>query len=204
MASEPYNPTSDYQPESTVPLPALYRWPPEPLAALRYLVLGMLFPWGYIYIALAFVSWYYLTPALETMASFAPGWIAMIWLRNALLLTLIAGGLHWWLYMRRDQNEDYKYHRRWLDTDNDKFLWRNQVRDNMFWSLVSGVTIWSAYEAISFWIYANGYLTIPSIGAYMGHTTSVICRSSGLGAAHGSPVFQNCWGEKRDVNAPSY
>jgi len=65
MASDPYNPTSDYHPESTVPLPALYRWPPEPLAALRYLVFGMLFPWGYVYIGLAFVSWHYLVVVPE-------------------------------------------------------------------------------------------------------------------------------------------
>jgi hypothetical protein len=131
MASTLYNPAGQYQPESTIGLPELYAWPPRPLASLKYLLCGMLFPWGYLYIGLAFVSWYYLTPSLAAMAEFEPGWIAQIWLRNAALLTLVAGGLHWWLYMRRGQQSKYKYHDKWLATDNRLFLWGNQVWDNV-------------------------------------------------------------------------
>jgi sterol desaturase/sphingolipid hydroxylase (fatty acid hydroxylase superfamily) len=167
MAATAYNPTGEYQPESTIGLPVLYAWPPRPLKALRYLLFDMLFPWGHLYIGLAFVSWYYLTPALASMAEFEPGWIAQIWLRNAALLTLVAGGLHWWLYLRRGQERRYKYHDRWPETDNRKlFLWGNQVWDNLFWSIVSGVTICTAYEAITFWIYANGYRAVPAIGEH--------------------------------------
>ncbi len=163
MSSQPYNPSSDYQPEATIELPPLYRWPISPLAALKYLVFGMLFPWSHIFIGLGVLGWYYLTPELGSMVDFAPGWIAAIWLRNAVLLTLVAGGLHWWFYMRRGQRQHYKFNRRWLDTDNNKFLWANQVWDNVFWSIVSGVTIWTGFEAISWWIYANGYVAIPGI-----------------------------------------
>lgn len=166
MASTLYNPAGQDQPESTIGLPELYAWPPRPLASLKYLLCGMLFPWGYLYIGLAFVSWYYLTPSLAAMAEFEPGWIAQIWLRNAALLTLVAGGLHWWLYLRRGQERKYKYHDKWLATDNRLFLWGNQVWDNVFWSIVSGVTICTAYEATTFWIYANGYLPVPSIGEH--------------------------------------
>lgn len=165
MNSTPVNPTGEYQPESLIKLPPLFAWPPRPLAALRWVFFDMLFPWGHLYIGLAFLSWYFLTPALASMAVFEPGWLALLWLRNAALLTLVAGGLHCWLYLRRGQQRNYKYHDKWLDTDNHKmFLWGNQVRDNMFWSLASGVTICSAYEAITFWIYANGYVAIPTIG----------------------------------------
>jgi sterol desaturase/sphingolipid hydroxylase (fatty acid hydroxylase superfamily) len=164
MAATPYNPTGEYQPESTLALPALFRWPPRPLAALRYLCFGMLYPWGYLFIGLAFFSWYYLTPTLTEMRHLEWGWIAQIWLRNAALLTLVAGGLHWWLYMRRGQLRKYKYHDQWLAQDNKQFLWGDQVRDNVFWSVVSGVTVCSAYESITFWIYANEYRSIPAIG----------------------------------------
>ena len=165
MATEPYNPTGDYQPESTIDLPVLFAWPPRPLAAFRYVFFDMLFPWGYLYIAMAFVSWFYLTPALASMTEFAPGWIAAIWLRNAFWLTLVAGGLHWWLYMRRGQGSEFKFHERWLATDNKAFLWGDQVRDNLFWSIVSGVTICTAWEAVTLWIYANGHVAVPSIAA---------------------------------------
>ena len=37
------------------------------------------------------------------------------------------------------------------------FLHRNQTRDNIFWSCTSGVGIWTAYEVIMMWGYANGW-----------------------------------------------
>jgi len=162
MSAQPYNPTSDYQPENTVEPPALFAWPPRPLAALKYLLIDIPLSWNLVYIALAALCWAYFTPSMAIMASFEFGWFALLWLRNAAVLTLIAGGLHWWLYMRRGQQQDYKFHKRWMETDNKNFLWGDQVWDNMFWSLVSGVTICTGYEAISYWIYANGYISIPA------------------------------------------
>ena len=166
MAASPYNPAGDYQPDSTIATPPLYLWPPQPMAALKWLFFGMLFPWGHLFIGLAFVSWYLLTPALATMAEFEPGWIALIWLRNAVLLTLIVGGLHWWLYMRRSQERQYKFHDKWLATGNESFLWGDQVKDNMFWCIVSGVSFWTFYEVITYWIYANGMVSIPAIAEH--------------------------------------
>ncbi len=166
MPSAPSNASGTYQPDSRIDLPPLYEWPPRPLAALRWLFSGVLFPWGFFFLALAFVSWFYLTPSLETMAEIKPGWIVLIWLRNAILLSLVAGSLHWWLYMRRSQDREFKFNDQWLATDNKMFLWRNQVRDNMFWSLVSGVTIWTLFEALTLWIYAGGQMPIPGIGEH--------------------------------------
>jgi len=171
MASNPYNATGTYQPEKLIGLPLLYAWPPRPLGALRYLFYDLLFPWGYFFIGLAFVTWYYLTPPLATMAEFEPGWIGLLWLRNAALLTLVAGGLHWWFYVHRGQHKEYKFDDKWPATGNPKFLWGHQARDNMFWSIASGVTFWTAYEAVTYWIYANGYVSIPAFvdhPAYLG------------------------------------
>jgi hypothetical protein len=46
MRATPYNPASGYQPESKIDLPALYRWPLQPLAMLKYLLIDLLLPWG--------------------------------------------------------------------------------------------------------------------------------------------------------------
>ena len=108
MPSAPFYASSDYQPANTIEPPAVYSWPPKPIAALKYLLVDMLFSWNLIFIGLAALCWTYLAPTMTTMASFEFSWIAMIWLRNAAILTLIAGGLHWWLYMRRSQNQDKK------------------------------------------------------------------------------------------------
>ena len=91
-----------YEPE-IIRVPALYAWPPRPLKALRYLLIDLLYPWGFVYLALAYPTWRYLTPALETMAHFEPGWMALLWLRNCAFLLLFAGGLHCYLHRRRAQ-----------------------------------------------------------------------------------------------------
>ena len=77
------------------------------------------------------------------MATLALDWMALIWLRNAAMLILIAGSLHWWLYIRRWQDREYKFNRIWIARNDDRFTFRDQVKDNMFWSLTSGVTIWT-------------------------------------------------------------
>ncbi|MDJ0957375.1 MAG: sterol desaturase family protein [Arenicellales bacterium] len=144
-----------YQPPNPIEVPPLYSWPLRPLATLRWIFTGLLFPWGLIFIGMAVVAWNYLTPSMDRMATLELDWMALIWLRNAALLTLVAGGLHWWLYIRRSQGQEYKYNTRWQTTNSRKFLWGNQTWDNMFWSLVSGCTIWSLYESLTLWAYAT-------------------------------------------------
>lgn len=163
MSDSPYNPTGDYQPASTIAPPPLFAWPLRPVAVLKYLLIDLMFPWNYLFIAIAFLCWTFFTPQMAIMTTLEFGWYAKLWLRNAAVLTLVAGGLHWWLYLRKSQQQDYKFHRRWLDTDNSKFLWGDQVRDNMFWCYASGITIATAYEAVTYWIYANGYLSAPGL-----------------------------------------
>ncbi len=148
-----------YEPK-IIRLPAIYAWPPRPLKALRYLLVDLLYPWGFVFLALAFPTWWYLTPRLDTMARFEAGWIGLLWLRNCGLLLLFAGGLHWYLHSRRAQGDAYRLNRKNLSGDNKLFLWHDQVKDNMFWSITSGVTIWTGFEAISYWVYASGRLPL--------------------------------------------
>ena len=44
-------------------------------------------------IGLAVLSWNLLTPSMGQMRSLSPGWMALIWLRNAALLTLAVIGV---------------------------------------------------------------------------------------------------------------
>ena len=68
------------------------------------------------------------------------------------------GAWHLRLYVKRAQGTHYKYNERWLSTRNRRFLFGNQTRDNVFWTLVSGVGVWSLFEALTMWMYANGHL----------------------------------------------
>ncbi len=145
-------------PLEPVSFPGLYHWPPQPLAALQWLG-SVLFPWGLIYIGLAVLTWIFLTPAMDRMADLSIDWIFLLWLRNACILAMVAGGLHWWLYVKRGQGDRYKIDSRW-PRPGRQYLGGRQTLDNMFWSLISGVTFWTFYESLTFWYYASGRIDI--------------------------------------------
>ncbi|MDE0025157.1 MAG: sterol desaturase family protein [Spirochaetaceae bacterium] len=111
-----------------------------------------------VYIGLTVVSWLFLTPDVARMRTLGIGWIAELYLRNAALLLLIAGTLHLRLYVLKAQGDRYKFNARFPQAGNSKFLFGSQTWDNVFWCFVSGVTIWTAFEALSLWAYANGIL----------------------------------------------
>ena len=135
-------------------------WPPRPLSALKHFLAypGYLYPWNLLYFAIAALTWFYLTPALPAMKTLQPWWMLLILGRNAALLFLFVGAFHLRLYMQKAQGQDFKYHPRWPAKGNDIFLFKSQVLDNIFWTFVSAVPVWSAYEILTFWGQANGWL----------------------------------------------
>jgi len=52
------------------------------------------------------------------------------------------------------------------------------VLDNIFWSIVSGVTIWTAYEVVTLWFYANEW--IPSVQWSQGSGAAALLSWSNL------------------------
>ena len=146
-----------WHPDLPIGHPPLFDWPPRPLAVVRWL-LGRGFLWSQhtVYILLALVAWSFFTPSLERMTTFEAGWIFEIWLRNIVMFSAATAGLHLYFYTFRRQGDVRKYDARPLATNDPKFLFRDQLLDNVFWSLVSGVTIWTAFEAAIWWFWANG------------------------------------------------
>jgi lathosterol oxidase len=145
----------------TPPLPLrtspYFRWPLNPVAILKWVLNGW-FPLSerLIVLLLSILSWAYFHPALERCREFAPDWIAQIYFRNLALMIIIAGGLHLYFYIWRCQGDERRYDVRPFPT-NRVFTFGSQIRDNIFWSCASGVTIWSAYEVLMMWAMANGY-----------------------------------------------
>jgi sterol desaturase/sphingolipid hydroxylase (fatty acid hydroxylase superfamily) len=138
----------------------LFVWPPRSLAVVKWVLSypGFLWPWNSFFLLITIGTWLYFQPALSTCIEFRFGWILQMYLRNMVLLWLIAGGWHLLLYNLKLEGATKKYDKRWPSTKSPAFLWRNQVLDNIFWSCVSGCTIWTAYEVFFMWSYANGYL----------------------------------------------
>jgi len=108
-----------------------------------------------IFLCLAFLSWHYLTPHLADGQGFAWQWISLVWLKNITLMTVLAGGLHLYLYRWGRQADRLKFDRGKANRGGNRFTFNNQVWDNIFWSLASGVTIWTGLESLMLWAHAN-------------------------------------------------
>ena len=174
-----------WQPErGTAPPSPLFNWPPNPVAVLKWLfgIPGYLFPWNLFYMGLATVIWLYFQPALSRCAEFRADWILQMFVRNQVMLVLIAGGWHLWLWSRKAQGMNFKYTTDWMATGNRKFLWGNQLRDNIFWSCISGGTIWTAYEVLMMWAYVNGKLPYVDPRESLRYTSSFCSAASRCGA----------------------
>ena len=88
----------------------MFVWPPRPKAFLKWLFgfPGYLYPFNAIFIAVSVVAWLFLTPELERMARFEPGWMVGIYLRNVGIVVLWFGAWHLRLYIKRAQSTHYK------------------------------------------------------------------------------------------------
>ncbi|MEO0368165.1 MAG: sterol desaturase family protein [Pseudomonadota bacterium] len=98
-----------------------------------------------LFIILALLSWWMIHP-LMSADSFL-GWesVALIYLKNLVFMISLAGGLHAYFYVYKKQREKLRYDTR-EQRSGSRFTFGSQVFDNMFWTLASGVTIWTLYE----------------------------------------------------------
>jgi len=154
--------TRGYDPEP-FDVPPVFRTPPQPVAMIRWFITKYLWPQSITWIAIAAATYHFFTPSLDRFASLGVDDIGLLWLRNVALMLVVIGGQHWWLHIRRSQGIEFKYESRWLATDRKSFLFNNQTRDNMFWTLVSGGGIAALYEATMFRLYAGD--AIPQLGS---------------------------------------
>ena len=168
-------------------LPPLYDRPPRPLAMARWTITKFLWWQGGLWIAVGIVAWNWLTPSLESFATPAAWAVAAVCLRNVALMIAVAGGLHWWLYIRRRQGTLHKYDERWLSVGRRPFLFRNQTRDNVFWSLASACPIAALFESMMLWLYANDLIwTVPASGslAALAYSAALTLAVFPLGSIH--------------------
>ena len=146
-----------WTPKTPVSYGPAFDWPPRPKALLKWLFgfPGYFLPWNVLYAIAAVLIWQFLTPSLATMKTLSAGWIGLILIRNIVLAIAVYGAWHMWLYVWRKQGTAFKYNRQW-PKESPAFRFGNQTYDNMFHTLVSGVPIWTAYEVLLLWAYANG------------------------------------------------
>ena len=141
-----------------------FQRPFKPLKILKWVFGwgGYLWPMYLMYAVLAFVTVSYLQPGLETTRNLAPGWIAYLLVRNLIFTVIFYGGYHIALYVFKFQGNERKFHPLPPQEKSRKFLFGSQVWDNVFYTCVSGVPIWTAYEVLYYWAAGNGKVPIMS------------------------------------------
>ena len=114
-----------------------------------------------ILVIISFLIWYFVYPSLDQTKNFELTWILQIWVINLVLMIMIAGGLHWYFYIIKGQEKRLKFDKR--EQGKGK-LWdfSNQVYDNMFWSLTSGIGQLTIFQSITMWLLANNYSPVNS------------------------------------------
>lgn len=148
----------NHMPELPLKVSPLFTWPPDPAEMARWIWNSwFLISERLIILGIALVSFHWFQPPLEQTQTLAFDWIAQVYLRNFLLMFAVAGGLHLWFYTFTRQGDKLKYDARPLMKNGRQFTLGGQIRDNMFWTLGSGVFFWTAYEVLMFWALANGY-----------------------------------------------
>jgi sterol desaturase/sphingolipid hydroxylase (fatty acid hydroxylase superfamily) len=144
-------------PEVAIEYPPVFVWPPRPAAFARWFAgyPGYLLPFHALYAVLAIVVWQFATPSVATMSTWGADWVAFVLLRNAILLVVWCSLFHVWLYVRRGQGTRSKFNANWPGRG-DRFTFGSQLRENVFWSLASGLPIATAWEVVTLWLFASG------------------------------------------------
>ena len=161
MSEKETNSFWNYHPELPLKFAPYYQRP----FRLKQSLLHYLRSWyplhtQFLFLPLAILVWLFFTPSLERAENFSVDWIAEIWLRNLILITVVAGGLHLWLHTYGKQGKSDKYDKLELGEKHARFLFGDQLKDNVFLSLGSAVLVWTLYESLMLWAFANGFATL--------------------------------------------
>lgn len=148
----------NHVPDVPITVSPFFTWPPNPIAMLRWLWnTWFLITEKLIILGISIACYYWASPSLEDAKTLQFDWIALIYVRNFGLIFALASLLHLWFYTYSAQGVQLKYDARPLMVKGKQFTFGGQVRDNMFWTLGSGVFFWTSYEVLMFWSLANGW-----------------------------------------------
>lgn len=148
----------NYHPAVPLQNPSIFRWPITGAELAAWFMRNWLSMSERVMMVLVAIAlWYFCYPSLETARSFAFGWVLQVYAINIALMILVAGLLHWFFYMRKGQGNKLKFDHRGMGTKNRLWMFSDQVHDNMFWSLTSGVAQLTLFQVLSMWLMANGY-----------------------------------------------
>lgn len=154
-----------YTPALPIRCSPLFTWPWDVVAIVRWYVESWLLISERLgFVVVAVLVWLYLHPGARVVEALSWDWVALTYLRNVCLMTVFAGGLHLYLHTWKLQGQTLKYDKRDLSRKGSRFNWNDQLLDNMFWSLVSGIGIVTVYEVVMLWGQAHGLFSTLTWG----------------------------------------
>ena len=94
-------------------------------------------------LALALLAWLFFFPALSSFAQLNLRSYGTLYLLNLLPHCFFAGSIHQWLYRHKGQAKKFKFDPRDPAKNSGLYTFRDQVKDNMFWTICSGISLWT-------------------------------------------------------------
>jgi len=150
-----------WQPKTPLDNNPLFEWPLQlSQIFVWYAVMWLKLSEVLLMLAIAVISWFYLIPELGQFESLNVAVITSMFVRNLSITLVVAGGLHLFFNVLKKQGTELRYDTTELGNQKS-FDFNSQLLDNMFWTLLSGVTLWTAYEVLLFWGFAKNY--VPSL-----------------------------------------
>jgi sterol desaturase/sphingolipid hydroxylase (fatty acid hydroxylase superfamily) len=160
------NASGEWRPEQPIKLAPINDWPLKPVKLAKWAFgwPGFMWPYNALWLAVTVATWLWLTPSLAAMQTIETWWVGLIFARNLAIMSVIFGGLHVYFYVVKGQGETYRFTLKPFIKGARHFLFRDQVRDNMLRTLAVAVPVITAYEVATYWLFANGFLGLFSVG----------------------------------------
>lgn len=154
--SDPVSKDWNYHPDLPLEDPSVFSNPGSPRFVARWFARNWLtLSERVMMVLLAVALWLWVYPEFSIASEWSLGWVVQVWLANLALVFVCAGALHWYFYMRRGQGALLKFDKRGMAKGNALWSFKDQVHDNMFWSLGSGVAFLTAFTCVTIWLMAN-------------------------------------------------
>jgi sterol desaturase/sphingolipid hydroxylase (fatty acid hydroxylase superfamily) len=151
------NKRGDWSPKDPLKVGPLLDFPWSGKRVLKWLPAYFL-PWNVTFMAVGALFWFYLTPSRETLQTLSWEWPLLLLLRNAALVLVLYGALELRLYVSRAQGNRFKFNGKFpADQPSTVFWFKSQAIDNALRTFGTGLPIWTAYEVLMLWAWANGH-----------------------------------------------
>ena len=100
----------NYMPDVPIQVSPFFTWPLRPMAMVRWVAdRWFTVAENSILVGVACISWFWFQPSQQVTTTFSVDWIAQLYLRNFILLLVVAGGLHLYFHRWKKQQNKLKF-----------------------------------------------------------------------------------------------